>query len=91
MEVSSLSLRETLGPVSFVSAGDVVASSFCCDSRNLRPGEVFVAVPGKSHDGHGFIEAAVSAGASAVYSAWVDAGKPALPTAGERTPARIRR
>ena len=66
MEVSSLSLRETLGPVSFVSAGDVVASSFCCDSRNLRPGEVFVAVPGKSHDGHGFIEAAVSAGASAV-------------------------
>lgn len=35
---------------------------------------------------------AASAVASAVYSAWIDAGKPALPTpSGERTPARIRR
>lgn len=34
---------------------------------------------------------AASAVASAVYSAWIDAGKPALPAAGERTPARIRR
>ncbi len=34
---------------------------------------------------------AASAVASAVYSAWIDAGKPALPTAGERTPSRIRR
>lgn len=66
MEVSSLSLRETLGPVSFVSAGDVVASSFCCDSRTLRPGDVFVAVSGTSHDGRSFVEAAVAAGATAV-------------------------
>lgn len=34
---------------------------------------------------------AATAVASAVYSAWIDAGKPALPVGGERTPARIRR
>lgn len=35
---------------------------------------------------------AASAVASAVYSAWIDAGKPVLPvTTGERSPARIRR
>lgn len=34
---------------------------------------------------------AASAVASAVYSAWIDAGKPVLPTTSERTPARIRR
>jgi hypothetical protein len=34
---------------------------------------------------------AASAVASAVYSAWIDAGRPALPMGRERTPARIRR
>ncbi len=66
MEATSISLRETLGPVSFVNSGDVIASDFCCDSRHLRPGDVFVAIPGTSVDGHKFVEAAVAAGASAV-------------------------
>lgn len=34
---------------------------------------------------------AASAVASAIHSAWVDAGKPALPVGGTRTPSRIRR
>ncbi len=68
MEATSISLRETLGPVSFVNSGDVIASGFCCDSRHLRPGDVFVAIPGTSVDGHKFIEAAAAAGASAVVA-----------------------
>lgn len=65
MEASAISLRETLGPVSFVSAGDVVASDFCCDSRTIRAGDVFVAISGSSHDGHRYLEAAAAGGASA--------------------------
>jgi UDP-N-acetylmuramoyl-L-alanyl-D-glutamate--2,6-diaminopimelate ligase len=68
MEVSSVSLRETLGPVSFVNSGDVTASTFHSDSRKISPGDVFVAVPGSSHHGDQFVEAAVAAGASAIIA-----------------------
>ena len=46
-------------------AGDVVASDFCCDSRIVQPGQVFVAVVGPSYDGHRYLEAAAAGGASA--------------------------
>lgn len=36
-----------------------------CDSRNVRPGTLFVAVPGGRVDGHSFLEKAVAAGAVA--------------------------
>jgi UDP-N-acetylmuramoyl-L-alanyl-D-glutamate--2,6-diaminopimelate ligase len=36
------------------------------DSRAIRPGDVFVAVPGTATDGHRFVDAAVRAGAGAV-------------------------
>ncbi len=36
------------------------------DSRQVRPGALFVAVPGTQHDGHAFIDQAVAAGAVAV-------------------------
>jgi UDP-N-acetylmuramoyl-L-alanyl-D-glutamate--2,6-diaminopimelate ligase len=66
MDVSPFSLREALGPVSFVSAGDVIASRFTCDSRSVLPGDVFVAISGWKQDGHDFAESAVADGASAV-------------------------
>ena len=67
-EISLISLRETLGPFPCVGGGDIVASRFCCDSRKVRPGDVFIAVRGATHDGHLYIERAVSAGASAVVT-----------------------
>jgi UDP-N-acetylmuramoyl-L-alanyl-D-glutamate--2,6-diaminopimelate ligase len=36
------------------------------DSRRLRPGDTFVALPGEARDGRNFIAAAISAGASSV-------------------------
>ncbi len=36
------------------------------DSRLVRPGEVFVALPGERTDGHEFLDAAVAAGAAAL-------------------------
>lgn len=39
-----------------------------CDSRRVAPGTLFAAVPGERHDGHDFLETALSAGACAVIS-----------------------
>ena len=44
----------------------VQVSGICVDSRSVRKGDVFVALRGVHVDGHRFIAAAVSAGASAV-------------------------
>jgi len=68
MEVSPLSLRKTLGPASFVSTGDIKASRFCTDSRQIQPGDVFVAIRGVGFDGHHFIEMAAASGAAAVIA-----------------------
>ena len=35
------------------------------DSRNIKPGHIFIAVKGESHDGHVFVEKAAEQGASA--------------------------
>lgn len=47
-----------------VSAIDILALS--CDSRTVTPGSLFFALAGHSQDGRQYIDAAVSAGASAV-------------------------
>lgn len=65
-DVRLLSLRETLGAVSFVGTGDIRASRFVCDSRVLKPGDVFFAFPGFRYDGRQFLEHAIAAGAAAV-------------------------
>jgi len=39
------------------------ASGASCDSRLVRPGDLFVALVGKRHDGHDFVEEAFSKGA----------------------------
>lgn len=66
MDVSLISLRDSPCPVSFVSAGDVQGSRFCCDSRQVSRGDIFVALRGVDSDGHDFVEAAVAAGAAGV-------------------------
>ena len=66
MEVRSISLRAALGAASFVGTGDVVASQFCCDSRQVQPGDVFVALRGSRMDGHRHVQSAINRGAVAV-------------------------
>ncbi len=46
--------------------GDVEIASLTCDSRGVVPGALFFALRGAAADGHGFIPAAVQAGAAAV-------------------------
>jgi UDP-N-acetylmuramoyl-tripeptide--D-alanyl-D-alanine ligase len=57
---------ETLG-VSAPRGLDPVAglAGVSIDSRTIRPGELFIAIHGPRHDGHGFVAAALAAGAVA--------------------------
>lgn len=41
-------------------------SGVVIDSRMIRPGDLFVALPGERHDGHSFVAAAAAAGAAGV-------------------------
>ncbi len=45
---------------------DIEANGITCDSREVKPGDLFIAVPGDAVDGHQFITDAVKAGAVAV-------------------------
>ncbi len=53
---------------SLEAAGRAAVSSVEVDSRAVRPGSLFVALPGERVDGHDYIAAALSAGASAVLA-----------------------
>jgi UDP-N-acetylmuramoyl-L-alanyl-D-glutamate--2,6-diaminopimelate ligase len=44
----------------------VEVSGVACDSRRVRPGDLFVAVAGEATDGHRFVGAALAAGAAAI-------------------------
>ncbi|HYN70363.1 MAG TPA: UDP-N-acetylmuramoyl-L-alanyl-D-glutamate--2,6-diaminopimelate ligase [Candidatus Eisenbacteria bacterium] len=48
------------------AAGAIEIRGISQDSRTIRPGSLFVAVPGMHVDGHAFVERAVQAGAAAV-------------------------
>ncbi|RLC90694.1 MAG: UDP-N-acetylmuramoyl-L-alanyl-D-glutamate--2,6-diaminopimelate ligase, partial [Chloroflexi bacterium] len=46
--------------------GDVPIYGIAADSRRVQPGDIFIAVPGVSVDGHRYIAQAVAEGAVAV-------------------------
>tara|TARA_B100001564_G_scaffold329846_1_gene314653 strand:- start:551 stop:1999 length:1449 start_codon:yes stop_codon:yes gene_type:complete len=47
---------------------DALVSGITCDSRNVKPGYLFVAISGSCQDGTKYIDAAVHAGACAIVS-----------------------
>tara|TARA_R110002049_G_scaffold81989_5_gene208619 strand:- start:3894 stop:5384 length:1491 start_codon:yes stop_codon:yes gene_type:complete len=50
------------------SIADVMVTGLELDSRRVRPGDLFLAMPGDVHDGRQFIEQAVANGASAIVA-----------------------
>jgi len=62
--IESLTLEEIAEAIGGRLTGAGSVSSVSTDTRSLQPGSLFVALKGPSHDGHDFVEAALSAGAS---------------------------
>lgn len=48
-----------------IEVAELEPTGICLDSRALRPGELFVAIPGERVDGHHFVEDALGRGACA--------------------------
>lgn len=62
---TGMQLAELLGDD---QAPDVVVGGIACDSRRVRPGDLFIAWRGRVFDGHDYVSEAEAAGAAAVVS-----------------------
>jgi UDP-N-acetylmuramoyl-L-alanyl-D-glutamate--2,6-diaminopimelate ligase len=75
--LADLALR--LGADLAAGATDVAVRGVAFDSREVRPGNVFVAIPGARADGHNHVAAAIAAGAvAAVVERRLDVAIPQL-------------
>ena len=87
-------IMSVLGPEAILIQGrpSTVISGIATDSRHVRPGDIFVAIQGANADGRGYIEQAVSRGASAIISGRnlpVSVAVPALAVGDTRAAAGI--
>jgi UDP-N-acetylmuramoyl-L-alanyl-D-glutamate--2,6-diaminopimelate ligase len=84
--------RHDARPVAAADLAGVEVTGVTHDSRAVKPGMLFVAIPGRLADGHDFVPAALEAGAAAVIverprasvtapQVVVDAARPALASA----------
>ena len=64
-----MKLSQLLSALRLPCPADVEISSLACDSREVSPGALFVALPGAREDGHAHIREAVRRGAAAVLCA----------------------
>src|SRR5271170_6819925 len=70
MEAISLArVARALGVHAPQGSESVLVRGVSCDTRTLRAGDVFFALPGAKHDGSAFVEEAFSRGARAVVAA----------------------
>jgi len=63
-----VSLCGLLSSAEIVGADDIWIGGCTCDSRQVRDGDLFVALAGSCHDGHDFIAEATARGCAAVLS-----------------------
>lgn len=63
-----MNLRDLLHGVTAEPLAAVPVSGIACHSKQVRPGDLFVAVKGSKTDGHAFIEEAIVRGASAIVA-----------------------
>jgi UDP-N-acetylmuramoyl-L-alanyl-D-glutamate--2,6-diaminopimelate ligase len=70
-------LSELIQGLPIVEArGDAEITGVCVDSRRVQRGDLFVALAGRQHDGHRFIEDALRQGAAAVLTQQAGQGIP---------------
>ncbi len=75
-----MNLRDLLHGVASGPVAALPIAGIACHSKQVRPGDCFVAIEGSASDGHAFIEEAITRGASAIVAqrlpAWPRAGTP---------------
>jgi UDP-N-acetylmuramoyl-L-alanyl-D-glutamate--2,6-diaminopimelate ligase len=62
-------LVKAITPVAFRGASDIDITGIAYDSRQVRPGHLFVALPGTRLDGAAFVDDALRRGAAAIVTA----------------------
>ncbi len=70
-----MNLRDLLRGVTADPVAAVPVAGIACHSKQVRPGDLFVAIAGATMDGHQFIEEAIRRGASAVVAQRLPAGR----------------
>ncbi len=56
-------IAEAIGAKTNIDIPDIEISNICTDSRDVRPGSIFVALCGEKFDGHAFVKTAMENGA----------------------------
>ena len=64
----TITLRELLHGVTAQPLAPVPVSGIACHSKQVRPGDLFIAIEGSTQDGHAFIEEAIARQASAIVA-----------------------
>jgi UDP-N-acetylmuramoyl-tripeptide--D-alanyl-D-alanine ligase len=72
----NFSLGKLVSVLGLASAADAPLSGVAVDSRQVRPGDLFVALPGAKVDGHDYARDAATAGARAILAERPLAGLP---------------
>ena len=63
-----MNLRDLLHGVTAQPVATVPVAGITCNSKQVRTGDVFVAIDGETTDGHSYIDEAIMRGASAVVA-----------------------
>lgn len=62
-------IQDTLSGVSILSGTCPIRPTFAVDSRTVKPGDIFVALPGEKVNGHSFVSQALQKGAAGIFIA----------------------
>ena len=71
------------------SLPDIMINGVKSNSSDITKGDLFIAIPGKLHDGHDYIHDAIENGASAIISNGRDLGKLGIPQIKVSNPRRV--
>lgn len=88
MELSFHTLIDQLVPLELHQWPNLQITGIGLNSSDIKPGDVFVAIPGEKADGHDFIDAAISNGASAIISNGRNVGELSVPQVKVGNPRR---
>src|SRR5258708_30102421 len=74
-----IALKDVAGTLGLEIKADAVVTGWSVDSRTLRPGDLFFALRGPTHDGHRYVAEVIERGAAgAVVDRTVDGGPAVL-------------